>query len=97
MDRRISAGIGYEDLATPRFESAGQRASFCVAFATGFRVESWPSGRCGNCDSAPCDGLPGYELDERSDDAVEPVVQARIWLNVAAHDGDFETRECFTG
>ena len=33
--------------------------------------------------------LPGYELDECSDDAVKLVVQARVLLNVAAHNRDF--------
>jgi len=42
--------------------------------------------------------LPGYELDECSDDdRVELVVHARVWLNVAAHDRDFQARERFAG
>jgi hypothetical protein len=36
-----------------------------------------------------------YELDESSDDAIELVVQARVLLNVATHDRDFQTRKCF--
>ena len=41
--------------------------------------------------------LLGYELDECGDDTVELVVQARVLLNVAAHNCDFHARECFAG
>ena len=37
------------------------------------------------CDSVRANWLPGHELDESCDDAVQLVVPARVWLNVAVH------------
>ena len=41
--------------------------------------------------------LRADEFDESTDDAVELVVQAGVLFDVAADNGDFETRECFAG
>ena len=41
--------------------------------------------------------LPADQLDEGCDDAVELVVQAGVLLDVAADDGNFQTRESFAG
>ena len=41
--------------------------------------------------------LPADQLDKGTDDAVELVVQAGVLLDVAADDGNFQTRESFAG